>query len=236
MATEQPDIGFESARYSWRSEVWRRMRCLFVLKAVGTTAVTWLFFLAYFHLLRHPIHPVTVMPLTAIDRWIPFQPPMLIAYFSLWFYVGVAPGFLWRFKELVVYGLWSVALCLCGLAFFYLWPTAVPTLMRSTTDFPGFEMLEGIDAAGNACPSMHVAIAMFTAVYLHDLLRHLRVPPVWRLLNAAWFVAIAYSTLAVKQHVVIDVLAGGVLGAVFALAALRWRPQPGAPVKQTLPL
>jgi membrane-associated phospholipid phosphatase len=236
LATERPGVQVDATGYSWRSELWRRMRSLFVLKAVGTTAVTWLFFLAYFHLLRHPIHPVTVMPLTAIDRWIPFHPPMLIAYFSLWFYVGVAPGFLWSFKELFVYGLWAVALCCCGLAFFYFWPTAVPALMRTASDFPGFELLEGIDAAGNACPSMHVAIAMFTALCLHDLLRHLRVPQGLRLLNVIWFVAIAYSTLAVKQHVVIDVLAGGLLGAVFAAAALRWRPRPASLVTSTPPL
>ncbi|MBL8399260.1 MAG: PA-phosphatase, partial [Candidatus Accumulibacter sp.] len=33
-----------------------------------------LFFLAYFHLLHYPDHPVTEMPLTAIDRMVPFTP------------------------------------------------------------------------------------------------------------------------------------------------------------------
>lgn len=214
------------AGYAWRVELWQRMRRFFVLKLIGTTAVTWLFFMAYFHLLRHPAQPVTQMPLTAIDLWIPFQPTMLAAYFSLWFYVGVAPGFLRGFKELVVYGLWAVALCLSGLACFYLWPTAVPAGMRPATAFPGFELLQGIDAQGNACPSMHVAIAMFTAICLDDLLRYLRIPHAWRFFNAVWFLAIVYATLAVKQHVFIDVLAGGLLGTLFAIAALRWRPKP----------
>jgi membrane-associated phospholipid phosphatase len=42
-------------------------------------------------------------------------------------------------------------------------------------------------------------------------------------LNVAWFAAIAWSTLAVKQHVVLDVVAGALLGLAFALPSLRWR-------------
>jgi hypothetical protein len=43
------------------------MRRLFVLKLFGTTAWTSLFFIAYFHLLRHPTRPPFVMPLTWLD-------------------------------------------------------------------------------------------------------------------------------------------------------------------------
>ncbi len=210
----------------WQTEVWRCMRRYFALKFIGISTVTWLFFIAYFYLLRHPAHAVTVMPLTALDHWISFQPYTLVAYFSLWVYVGFAPGLLWGLRELLVYGFWAVGLCLSGLAFFYFWPTAVPALMRPASDFPGFELLQGLDAAGNACPSMHVAVAFFSAICLHDVLRRLRVPRAWQGVNLAWFLAIAYSTLAVKQHVVIDVVSGMLLGLVFALAALRWRPRP----------
>ena len=95
----------------------------------------------------------------------------LIAYFSLWVYVGVAPGLQLTFKELVVYGLWVGALCLTGLGFFYLWPTQIPVMPTEPTDFPGFAILQGVDAAGNACPSMHVAIAIFTAIWVEHILR-----------------------------------------------------------------
>ena len=97
-------------------------------------------------------------------------------------------------------------------------------MMQPPSDFPGFALLRGVDAAGNACPSMHVAIAMFSAICLHDVLRRLCVPRGWQLFNGAWFLAIAYSTVALKQHVVIDVVSGVLLGLIFALAALRWRP------------
>jgi membrane-associated phospholipid phosphatase len=213
-----------TSRPGWKHEIWQRIRLHFALKMVGTSVFTWLFFIGYFHLLRQPVNPVTVMPLTAIDRLVPFQPQALIAYFSLWIYVGVAPGLQLRFNDLVLYGVWIAALCLTGLGFFYLWPTQVPAIHAGSSDFPGFAILQGVDAAGNACPSMHVAVAIFTAVWVDHILRQCRVPLLLRWLNVLWFLAIAYSTLAVKQHVLLDVIAGAVLGGVFALASLRWHP------------
>jgi membrane-associated phospholipid phosphatase len=212
----------------WTAEIGLRMRRHFLWKLLGTTAWTWLFFIGYFQLLRHPAYPVVVMPLTALDRMIPFQPTALVAYLSLWLYVGVAPGLQRTFRALLVYGLWAGALCLTGLALFYFWPTAVPPLAVDVTGLAGFRLLQGVDAAGNACPSMHVAIAMFTAVWIDQLLRESGAPSLLRLLNLVWFAAISWSTLAVKQHVVLDVLAGAGLGLAFALPSLHWRPRPPA--------
>lgn len=209
----------------WTAEIGQRMRRLFWLKVIGVSVFTWIFFIGYFHLLRHPAYPVFEMPLTALDRLIPFQPAWLAAYVTLWLYVGIAPGLLLRLVELIVYGLWVAALCLAGLACFYFWPSAVPPLRVDVSHLPGFALLQGVDAAGNACPSMHVAIAIFSAIWIEQLLRNARVPPALRLANAAWFLAIVYSTLAIKQHVVLDALAGALLGTVFALASLRWHPR-----------
>ncbi|MBT2323477.1 phosphatase PAP2 family protein [Variovorax paradoxus] len=210
---------------TWTADIGLRMRRHLALKIVGTTVFTWLFFIGYFHLLRHPDFPVTVMPLTALDHLIPFQPQALVAYFSLWVYVGVAPGLQLSFRELVVYGLWVGALCLAGLGLFHYWPTQVP-LAAPASDFPGFALLQGVDAAGNACPSMHVAVAMFTAIRIEDVLRRARTPAFLRLANWLWFAAIAYSTLAIKQHVVLDALAGTLLGIAFVVPSMRWRPGP----------
>ncbi len=208
----------------WTAELWLRMRRFLVLKAVGTTAFTWLFFIAYFYLMRHPAYPVTVMPLTWLDRWIPFQPLALLPYLTLWLYVGVAPGLQLGFRELMVYGLWVGALCLAGLCCFYFWPTQVPLRPIDVSGFAGFDMLQGIDAGGNACPSMHVAAAVFSALRLSDVLRQTRTPGAMRWLNWGWAAAIVWSTVAVRQHVTLDVLAGALLGGTFALASLHWRP------------
>jgi membrane-associated phospholipid phosphatase len=214
-------------RQPWTAEIGPRLRRYFPLKLILTTGLAWLFFIGYFYVLKHPAYAVTVMPLTALDLTIPFQPQWLFVYLSLWLYVGVGPGLQLTLAELAVYILWMGALCTTGLVCFYFWPTQVPPLTLATSDFPGFAMLRRVDAAGNACPSLHVAAAIFTAIRVEDLLRWARSPVLPRLLNVAWFAAIAYSTLAVKQHVVLDVLVGALFGVVFALPSLRWRPRRG---------
>ena len=70
------------------------------------------------------------------------------------------------------------------------------------------------------------AIAMFTVIRLEDVLRRAGAPGGLRLVNCAWFVAIAASTLLVKQHVVLDVAAGALLGIAFAWPSMHWRPAP----------
>ncbi len=209
---------------SWKALIGQRMRRHFALKLIGTTAFTWVFFIGYFHLLRNPAYPVTVMPLTALDYLVPFQPQALGVYLSLWLYVGIAPGLQLTIIELIAYSLWVGGLCLAGLGFFYFWPTEIPQLMPHMQGFSGFDLLRGVDATGNACPSMHVAAAIFSAIWVDKLLRLSRAPAWLRLINAAWFLAIAYSTLAIKQHVALDALAGALLGIAFAVPALHWRP------------
>jgi hypothetical protein len=197
-----------------------------LIKIVGITIFITLFFIGYFHILRSPSYEVMLMPLTALDRLVGFQPPAVIAYLSLWFYVGIPPSLFLSLRELVRYGYWVAALCLTGLACFYLWPTAVPPHPLAVSDFPGFELLRGIDAPGNACPSLHVATAVFSAIWLHRILRELGAGSAPLAINWCWLVLIAYSTLATKQHVVLDMLAGLVLGTAFALVSIRYWPHP----------
>ena len=121
---------------SWSSELALRLKRLFWLKLIGTTAFTWLFFIAYFQLLRNPVNAVSTMPLTPVDAWVSFQPWALIPYLSLWLYVGVAPGLQRNFANLFVYGSWCLALSLTGLLIFYLWPTQIPTFLH-VSDAPG---------------------------------------------------------------------------------------------------
>jgi membrane-associated phospholipid phosphatase len=195
-------------------------------KAVGITGFMWIFFTLYFHLLRHPAQQVALMPLTALDHAIPFQPSAFIAYVSLWVYVGIPAGLMLSLRHLVVYGLWIGALCITGLLCFHFWPSAVPPydFAANGSSHAGIALLQGVDAAGNACPSLHVATATFTAVYLHRLLRCTGARPIWLLLNALWLALIVYSTLAIKQHVVWDVVAGTVLALAFVWPTLRWSP------------
>ena len=208
----------------WAVELISRIGKGFFRTTISTTLLTGLFFIAYFWVQRHPAYTPIMMPQTALDLSIPFQAPALLAYVSVWVYIGFGPGLQRTVREFTVYGLWLCGLCVSGLGIFYFWPTQVPRLVLPATSFPGFEMLHRIDESSNACPSMHVAVAVFTAVRVDEVLRLMRVPTQLRLINVGWFAAIVYSTLAIKQHLLIDVGAGAGLGLVFALMSLRWRP------------
>ncbi|MEO7336264.1 MAG: phosphatase PAP2 family protein [Caldimonas sp.] len=206
----------------WTVSLFARMRLHLALKLLGTTVVIGVFFVAYLHLLHHPAHAVVVMPLTALDGMLPFIPQALFVYLSLWVYVGAGPGFQASLPELLDYAAWSILLCVCGLAIFYFWPTQVPPNDLALASHVGFAMLQGIDAAGNACPSMHVAFAAFTLVRIDDVLRRIGAPAAMKVANLTWSMAIVLSTVAIRQHVVLDVVAGLALGVAFALASLRW--------------
>ena len=215
-----------AAAAPWTTTLLSLVRHRFGLKFVGVSGFMWLFFAAYFHLLRNPLRPVTEMPLTALDHWVNFQPGALAAYVSLWLYVGIPAGLMPSLRHLVAYGLWVGSLCLAGLAVFYVFPTAVPLplLPVDVALHPGFALLQGVDAAGNACPSLHVATAVFSALWIDHLLRRLGAPHWPRALNAAWVLLIVYSTLAIKQHVAIDAAAGSALALLFAWPSMRWFP------------
>jgi len=203
-----------------------RARRSFVLTIIGTTIFNGLFFLGYFYVQRHPVYAPIIMPVIPLDLMISFQPHALLAYVSLWIYAGAGPGLQRTFPEFVAYAFWMAGLCITGLAIFYFWPTQTPQLTLDPSTLSAFTVLHRLDKTGNACPSMHVAVAIFTLGRVDEVLRSTLSPPWLRLVNVAWFVVIAYSTLAVKQHVALDDAGGALLGLVFLVASLRLRPKP----------
>jgi membrane-associated phospholipid phosphatase len=212
-----------SAPMPWYRHVAVVMTRHVLLKSIGTTLFIGLFFGAYLYLLKEPVYPTTVMPITVLDRLIGFQPLALPLYVSLWVYVSLPPALLATRRELVGYGFAMAATCLAGLIVFYFWPTAVPAADIDWTLHPDVAFLKTMDAAGNACPSLHVTTAIFSGIWLHHLLRGFDVPPWLLLINWLWCSGIVYSTLATRQHVAVDVLAGLALGVLAAYLSLRHR-------------
>lgn len=206
----------------WLHQLGPRLRTMWRAKLIGTTLGMTAFFVAYFQLLNHPQFPVTLMPLIAADRLVAFHPETLPLYLSLWVYVSLAPGFLVTRRELLSYGLAAVVLSVIGLGIFLFWPTAVPPPTVDWSQHPSFLFLKTVDAAGNACPSLHVAFAVFTAVWFERLLREMGANRLVRALNWLWCLGILYSTMATRQHVALDVIAGAALGALVAAGHLRW--------------
>ena len=201
------------------------MRMHILLKAIGTMILIAVFFGAYFYLLKNPAYPTTVMPFTPLDRMFSFYPQAMPLYISLWVYVSLPPLMFSTRSELCRYALALAITCFAGLIIFYFWPTSVAVANIDWAAYPGVNFLKNIDASGNACPSLHVATALFSGVWLHHLLRRFSAPGWLLLFNGVWCIGIIYSTLATRQHVALDVAGGVVLGGLAACLSLRHRQQ-----------
>jgi membrane-associated phospholipid phosphatase len=205
----------QTEQHGW-SNVLSTIFIHFWFKIIGSSCFILIFFSLYIYLLKHPVYPVTIMPITLVDRLVEFNPWALPAYLSLWLYVSLPPLLMHTKKEIFQYGLEIGCLCLVALAIFYYWPSAVPAANIDWSKYPGVGFLKGMDAAGNACPSLHVSTAVFSAFWLHWHLQSVGLGRGYRLLSACWCGLIIYSTMATKQHVLVDVTAGIMLGYVVA--------------------
>lgn len=213
---------------SGRDPLWYRQAATafgkyMVLKSIGTTVFISMFFVAYFRVLNHPATPPTVMPAVWLDHLIPFEPLALPVYLSLWFYVSLVPALLSTQPELYRYGAAMFLMCGIGLSIFYFWPTGAPPPDIDWAQYPDMRFLKSIDASGNACPSLHVAAALFSAIWLHHLLFRFGGPAWLHMCNWAWCTGIVYSTLAIRQHVAVDAGAGLILGGMLAWLSLRYQ-------------
>lgn len=219
----------ESDRHpEWARQAMLRMCTHLPLKVLGTTFAISVFMVFYFVLLRHPLFPVTPIPLTSIDRLIGFEPWSLLPYASLWFYISLVPMLLAARREILLYLSSVVLLAVVGFGIFLFWPTVVPAPDLDWARYPCIAFLKSVDATGNACPSLHVAYAVLTAVWLGRLLGSLHASRAVHLLNWAWCLVIAYSTLATKQHVAIDLAAGALLGGLLTMAHVHFDREPPA--------
>ncbi len=205
----------------WVASLRQRFRTLPLLKATGNTLFLVIFFYLYLSIQRYPAFEVTQIPATALDRWIGFQPSALGLYLSLWVYTALPVALQPDLRQLTRYGIHIGLMCAISLLIFWLWPTSVSASVGARQGSGLFAMMYAVDTNGNACPSLHVAAAIFSCMWLQATLRSVAAPAWSRWINIGWCVGICYSTLAVKQHLLIDLIAGGTLGAVAGWWSLR---------------
>lgn len=199
----------------WTRAAGQRLAALWAYKFVGITAGMTLFFAGYFWVLHHPAREVIIMPVTALDLWIGFHPAALPLYLSLWMYVSLSGGLMGDKRELAAGALGALGLAVAGLGIFMFLPTRVPPFAITWAPDSAFAFLKNIDASGNACPSLHVAFALYSAGVIGRQLRQLSAGAAAHTLNTLWCAGIIASTIATRQHVVYDVGAGLLFGALF---------------------
>lgn len=157
-----------------------------------------------------------------LDDLVPFNEWFAIPYF---FWFAAFPGSLLffllldkrDFVELCILIFGGAAVCF---TVYLLWPNGLQLRPEQVNDNLLCRLLQLVwlvDAPNNVCPSLHVSISCAIALVSW---RSVRLQPYLaaRLAVVAVMLLICVSTVFVKQHSVLDVLAGAVLSGVIYLA------------------
>ena len=168
--------------------------------------------LAPYAILQHvAIFPVQWMPQLAIDRAIPVYFPSIWVYYSFYLLLGLV-GLIVE-KKLFIQYLYTMGwVTAVSHAVFLFMPNGV---MRTDIDFhtaPVFyQMLASLDQPRNAMPSLHASLAVVAAIAV----QFSQVFPQWsKVLVWLWVLAIFWSTIALRQHVSLDLVAGSIVAAI----------------------
>jgi len=206
---------------TWKDELAKRLSTLWLFKMFSTMIGIAGFFYAYFWVMRHPLSAMTAMPVTWIDELVVFWPQSFLLYMSLWVYVGLGTALAKDLRELTAFGAASLAMIVLGLGIFMIAPTKVSGFPIDWPRYPSLAFFKRVDVAGNACPSLHAAFAVFTAVVIHRQLTAIRAARALRVCNVLWCLGILYSTMATRQHVALDVFAGSALAGAASILYVR---------------
>ena len=171
----------------------------------------------YFWCQRNPLTEAREFRLPLDDR-IPYRPRWVWIYSFLYYPVIVAVNWSVTSPRQYLYVAISYLLLLgFQMAFFTLLPVATPVEWRSCNARRGrserfLAFVQSLDARSNSFPSMHTSVATLTAFHLS-------------LVFGPWVflfpVLIALSCLYTKQHYLVDLPAGALLGGfVFGLFKL----------------
>ena len=183
----------------------------------GAILVIWIM-APYLLLQQFAIREVHWFEPTAWDRAIP------VTFGGLWFYftyylllaiVGLSVRKTVYYRFLLSVG-WAVLVAHMVFLFF---PNGVSREEVPVDKAPFFyEMLLAYDAPRNAFPSLHAALAVIAGLAVSRCCRY---HPVARIFVWLWVVGIFWSTIALRQHVLWDLLGGSLL-AIGAWCFVAW--------------
>lgn len=167
--------------------------------------------IGYFGSQWFPIRAATTFTETALDKLIPFSSGWSWVYQTVYMAVPVVALSIERRRHLANYarGYW-VMLSLC-FAFFWLCPvkTPRPTDIAPDSLDPMHALILSYDGLINCFPSLHVALALFSVLHVIAILSDRGMSTKWPVVSLwLWFALLCYSTLALKQHYVVDIPAG----------------------------
>lgn len=175
-----------------------------------------------YYLLQHCVFfPVRVLEPWAIERAIPFAQVMAWPYLSLFLFLALAPLAVTTTPEMRRFAVDIAVIALVSHLVFLFWPTSVARQDEAATDY-AYRLVVSASNTLNAFPSLHASLAVYAALWCGSLRGARRGAFLGALAIWLWVLVILYATLAARQHVLMDLLAGAALAAfVFAVSG-RW--------------
>ena len=203
-------------------EIFLRIRSNWGLKlALGLWVATG-FTGIYLLLQRYPLFPITPMKTTAVDRMIPFVPDTVYLYESLWLIMPISLWLIQSKEDLGRYGKCFFMISTISFCVFFFFPTSSPRPTSLLGSNFAYDTLIRLDNERNAFPSLHAALAIFSGSSCVAMLCQTTKWSGWiRWFIWGWAFGIIASTLLTKQHVLIDAIAGALLG--YVCHAICWR-------------
>lgn len=166
------------------------------------------------------------IPAIALDRLVPLQPAWGVVYGALYLFLTLLPVFIVRAPALLRRTVFAyLSIWITAYVIFYLYPTGAPRPESLTGD--GFAVwslrfLYDADPPYNCFPSLHVAHSFVSALAAYRV--HRRVGTV----AIAGAALVGLSTVFIKQHYILDVLAGALLAFGAYAVFLRTAPRQDA--------
>jgi ketosteroid isomerase-like protein len=199
-----------------------RWRAHLGLKLALALSLNLFAFVPYFWLQHNVVFPVTVMTESAFDVWLGFAPEAVWIYLSLFLLMPVAPMQMQNRKQLWRYAFGVVVMSSLADLMFFFWPT---TVMRPSNEAASrlYASLAIWDLPLNAFPSLHAAMAVYSALCCEQIFSQVQRPWLRRIIIWPWVMAIIWAMLATKQHVVLDAIGGIVLGVAAYRSAFCYR-------------
>ncbi len=189
------------------------LRMIWGITIGGTT------FAGYLLLQRVSIRPVLWLEPSPLEKWITASNSAPAVYLYLSFYLLILiPGLLPSDRQ---FRRFLIALTLTGfvsLMVFLLVPSGVlrPQEFRTGASQVYLSLID-VDLPRNAFPSLHVSVTTLAAIVGGIVLRS------WlaRLLFWSWAAGVIWSTMATRQHVLLDVVTGALLACISWIVAAR---------------
>jgi membrane-associated phospholipid phosphatase len=200
------------------------------LKLTLTAMLNLVFWGGYELLGRHAFFPLCAVPMTWLDRLIPFEPqPWGWVYLSQFSFTSVIPWLLTTREGIRRYAVGFAVMMVISFTIYLFLPTIAPWPV-DVGSTRSMYIITTFSGPMNAMPSLHAAFLVYMGA-LAWRMSGCAMPSWGTAVAIVWGGAILYSTIATRQHYALDLAAGAVLG--WFADAVAWR---GASAAATMPV